>query len=127
MMVDTNSSTTNGLRAVSTRHNGASRADRKGQGFMLKFQKPADGTLGSLDGAGQGTERRRTVWIWTERVLLASGLTLLAVYGAARIESIVGSRAALEKFTALNSSTATVSRSDGEWIHSSQEFDHAGT
>ena len=50
-----------------------------------------------------------------------------AVYGAAQIESILGTRAAREKFVALNSYADTASRNDGEWIHPSQEFDHAGT
>ena len=93
---------------------------------MWNVRKSGDGEFGSA-GAGQGPKRRTTVWIWTERLLLASGLTLLAVYGAARIESILGSRAAREKFAALNSYAATASRNDGGWVHPSQEFDHAGT
>ena len=94
---------------------------------MWKVHKSTDGTFGSPAGAGQNPKRTRTVLIWTERLLLATGLALLAVYGAARIESIFASRAALEKFAALNSYAATASRNDGEWIHPSQEFDHAGT
>jgi hypothetical protein len=94
---------------------------------MWNVRKSGDGEFGSASGAGQGPKRRRTVWIWTERLLLASGLALLAVYGAARIESIFGSRAAREKFAVVNSYAATASRNDGEWIHPSQEFDHAGT
>ena len=94
---------------------------------MWNVRKSGDGEFGSTGGAGQGPKRRTTVWIWTERLLLASGLALLAVYGAARIESILGTRAAREKFAALNSYAATASRNDGEWIHPSQEFDHAGT
>ena len=94
---------------------------------MWNVQKSGDGEFGSAGGAGQGPKRRRTVWILTECLLLASGLALLAVYGAARIESILGSRAACEKFAALNSYAATASRNDGDWIHPSQESDHAGT
>ena len=94
---------------------------------MWNVRKSGDGEFGSPTGAGQGPKRRRAVWIWTERLLLASGLVLLAVYGEARIESILGTRAAREKFAALNSYAATASRNDGEWIHPSQEFDHAGT
>lgn len=94
---------------------------------MWNVRKSGDGEFGSASGAGQSPKRRRTVWIWTERLLLASGLALLAVYRAARIESILGSRAAREKFAALNSYAATASRNDGDWIHPSQEFDHAGT
>ena len=94
---------------------------------MWNVRKSGDGEFGSAGGAGQGPKRRTTVWIWTDRLLLASGLALLAVYGAARIESILGSRVAREKFAALNSYAATASRNDGDWIHPSQEFDHAGT
>lgn len=90
---------------------------------MRKVHKSTDGTFGSPAGAGQGPKRRRTVLIWTERLLLATGLALLAVYGAARIESIFASRAALEKFAALNSSAATASRNDAEDMNSSQDLD----
>jgi hypothetical protein len=94
---------------------------------MWNDRKSGDCEFGSASGAGQGPKGRTTVWIWTERLLLASGFALLAVYGAARIESILGPRAAREKFTALNSYPATASRNDGGWMHPSQEFDHAGT
>jgi hypothetical protein len=75
----------------------------------------------------------RAVGLFDRYVCLRGRLPLLrqvarhAIYGAARIESILGSRAAREKFAALNSYAATASRNDGEWIHPSQEFDHAGT
>jgi sortase A len=39
--------------------------------------------------------------IWIERVLLVLGLTLLGVYGAARFESRLSSRAALNRFDAI--------------------------
>jgi hypothetical protein len=94
---------------------------------MWNDRKSGDCEFGSASGAGQGPKRRTTVWIWTERLLLASGLALLALFGAARIESIPGSRAAREKFAALNSYAATASRNDGDWMHPSREFDHAGT
>lgn len=94
---------------------------------MWNVRKSGDGEFGSAGGAGQGPKRRTTAWIWTDRLLLASGLALLSVYGAARIESMLGSRAAREKFAALNSYAATASRYDADWIHPSQEFDHAGT
>jgi sortase A len=66
----------------------------------------------SRSGAGQGATRN--VWLWTERLLLASGLALLAVYGAARIESLIASRAALERFTAAESSVPAVNQIDAE-------------
>jgi sortase A len=49
----------------------------------------------------------RKVVIWIERILLVSGLALAAIYGTARIESILTSRAALKKFAALETSSAT--------------------
>jgi sortase A len=45
--------------------------------------------------------RRPLVLIWIERILLISGLSLLAVYGAARMESFFASRAALKEFAEL--------------------------
>ena len=94
---------------------------------MWNVRKSGDCEFGSATGAGQGPKRKRTGWIWTDRLLLVSGITLLAVYGAARIESILGSRAAREMFAALNSYAGTASRNDVDWIYPSQEFDHAGT
>lgn len=44
---------------------------------------------------------RRNIWIWIERVLLVSGLGLLVVYGAVRLESLLSSRAALKRFAAV--------------------------
>src|SRR5216684_4459440 len=41
-----------------------------------------------------------------EYSLLASGLALLIIYGAARVESISASRDALRKFAALSSASA---------------------
>jgi sortase A len=89
--------------------------------FMRKFQKPAQGDLGSPSGAGQSPKRGRNLWIWTERVLLASGLVVLVVYGAARIESVLSSRAALKRFAELESSSVTVSRTSSQGKSSSEE------
>jgi len=94
---------------------------------MWNVRKSGDGEFGPAGGAGQGPKRRTTVWKWTERLLLASGIALLTVYDAGRIESILGSRATRERFAALNSYATTASRNDGEWIYPSQELDHAGT
>jgi sortase A len=90
---------------------------------MWKFQKSVGGKLGSSSGAAQSSKRKRNVWIWTERLLLASGLALLAVYGAARIESILGSRAALKRFAALDSSAAPASRNGDGGRGASQNMD----
>jgi sortase A len=90
---------------------------------MWKVNKSAKGESGIPGGAGPSTKRERTVWIWTERLLLVFGLALLAAYGAARIESILGSRAALKKFADLDSSAiTTASRNDGEDAGSSQDI-----
>lgn len=40
----------------------------------------------------------RRTWIWIERLLLVSGLVLVAIYGAARIESRLQSKAVVERF-----------------------------
>jgi sortase A len=47
-------------------------------------------------------KRQRGFWIWTERLLLASGLVLIALYGAARIDSLLQSKLAIEKFEAAS-------------------------
>ena len=69
-----------------------------------RFQKSVGGK--DKDGAG-ASERpttsprpKRKALIWIERVLLVSGLALVGVYGAARMESWVTSRAALKRFAA---------------------------
>jgi len=53
------------------------------------------------EGRTNGPNRGQTVLIWMERALLALGVALVIYYGAARIESWLASRAALEKFAAL--------------------------
>ncbi len=55
---------------------------------------------------------RRHAWqFWIETLLLAFGLVALAVFGAARIDSYLGARAALREFAALSSSSSAASRS----------------
>jgi len=68
-------------------------------------------------------ERWRRAWIWAERLLLASGLALLAVYAAARIESGLGAHAALKEFAALDSPCTTASESGEEDIASAPVAD----
>jgi sortase A len=52
-----------------------------------------------------------TFWKWFERILFTSGLGLLAIYGAVRLDNSISSRAALKSFAALESSGASVSES----------------
>lgn len=53
------------------------------------------------------TKPRRKTRVWIERVLLVSGFALLAIYGAARLESFFGSRAALKRFEAIEPSSSS--------------------
>jgi sortase A len=57
------------------------------------------------------TKPRRKARVWIERVLLVSGFALLAIYGAARLESFFGSRAALKRFEAIEPSSSSASAS----------------
>jgi sortase A len=57
-----------------------------------------------------GPVRVRGWGFWIEALLLAFGLAALAVFGAARIDSYLGSRAALREFAALSFSSPTTSR-----------------
>jgi sortase A len=90
---------------------------------MWKLHRQAGGKSESPSGAGPGRERKQSVWIWIERLLLAFGLALLAFYGAARIDSIVGSRAAVKKFAAMESSTATAGPSSDQGVGPTQSID----
>ncbi len=53
------------------------------------------------DGGAPSQQRGRNPLIWIERILLVSGVGLVGFFGAARIESVFTSRAALEQFAAL--------------------------
>jgi len=90
---------------------------------MRTFQESRDGKPEGPGETGHRAKRRRSAWIWAERLLLGSGLVLLAIYGTIRIEGILSSRAALERFAALESSVATTSRDGGESAGSSGEAD----
>jgi sortase A len=94
-------------------------ADRKEQGFMWHIRHSNDAEHGTPAGTGRRPERRRTVWAWIETLLLVFGLALLAFYALARIESILSSREALNKFEALSSSGAASSPEAGEDTDSS--------
>jgi sortase A len=74
--------------------------------LWVLIQEKQEGDGGAVQ---QSTTPRRNIWIWTERVLLASGLALLGLYGAARLESFISSRTALSRFAAtapLSTSTS---------------------
>jgi sortase A len=89
---------------------------------MWNGRKSERGQVGS-PGAGQSPEPKRTVWLWTERLLFAAGLVLLVVYSVCRFESILKSRAALRKFAAANAAGSASIRSAGEDLISPLELD----
>jgi sortase A len=76
---------------------------------MLKYGTPKSDKPAS----GHTTRPVRGIaWrFWFETLLLAFGLAALAVFGAARIDSNLGARAALREFAALSSSPGAASRS----------------
>jgi sortase A len=77
--------------------------------IMWNGQKSWNGELGAPAGEARKATHGPAVWIWIERIVLVSGLSLLALYGLARIESFFGSKLELIKFIALDS--ARVGRS----------------
>ena len=72
---------------------------------MWRFGKSAGGEERASEGRAPSRKLRQNILIWIEGVLLLSGLTLAAIYGAARIESYVASRDALTKFAAMETSS----------------------
>lgn len=72
---------------------------------VLVQEKPKDG----FSAVRPTTKRRENIRIWIERVLMVSGLVLLVVYGAARLESFLSSRAALNRFAAIAPSSTSTS------------------
>jgi len=71
---------------------------------MWTFKKTMDGRV---SGGVNAPKRGRSVRVWTERLLLASGILLVAVYAAVRVDSLLSSRAELKRFAVLESTTAT--------------------
>jgi sortase A len=69
--------------------------------------------------AHAGAKSRRSVWIWVERLLLISGIALLLVYGAARLESFLSSRAALNRFDTIEASPTSAGNAAPEETESS--------
>jgi|GEM_PF-154737 sortase A len=79
---------------------------------MWKFGKSTDGKRGTNDNGEQ--KRTSKVVVWIERILLVSGLALAGFYGAAGIESILESRAALRQFAALEMPKDTDAQREGD-------------
>jgi len=76
--------------------------------FVLVQKKQEDG----FSAFRSATKRRQNIRTWIERALLVSGLALLVVYGAARLESFFSSRSALNRFAAI----APLSTSAGDEV-----------
>jgi sortase A len=74
---------------------------------MWTLKKPIKSQVEPPGGNGNSPKRGRNIWIWTERLLLCSGVVLVAVYAAVRIDSFLSSRAELRKFAALESTVVT--------------------
>src|ERR1700728_5233704 len=68
---------------------------------------------------GSTAKRWRVIRIRVERVLLISGLALLAVYATVRLESFLSSRADLQQFAAIAPSSASAGREVSEDIGTS--------
>jgi sortase A len=84
---------------------------------MWTLKKPMEGQVEPPSGNGDAPKRRGRVWIWTERLLFASGVLLIAVYAATRLDSFLSSRAELRKFAAALESTVATSQNDaGEQV-----------
>ena len=78
---------------------------------MWKFRKSTADRDPAVEGTTHDRKRGRNAVKWTQRILLMSGLVLVGVYGAARIESFITSRAALKKFAALETESDTSGKS----------------
>lgn len=74
---------------------------------MGMFSKAADNHSRVPGGEARDSSRLWTAWKWIEWVLLLMGLSLAVVYGAARLESWLVSRASLESFSHLDSRAST--------------------
>jgi len=72
---------------------------------MWRFGQSARAEHRASEGLAPSRKLGQNVLIWIEGTLLVSGLTLAAIYGAARIESYVASRDALKKFAAMETSS----------------------
>jgi hypothetical protein len=86
---------------------------------MWSNSNPASNNQAGVASESKCEPRWWTVWKWTERVLFTTGLGLLAIYGAVRVESCHSSQAALKSFTALESSLSSTTKSYVEENNSS--------
>jgi sortase A len=87
--------------------------------------KTAAGTDGAVEDStpdrNHVRKRGRDVLKWVQRLLLLCGLVLVGVYGAARIESFIASRAALKKFATQETELDTNNKSGDETVSSGTE------
>jgi len=65
---------------------------------VRQITKPTGRDSGPVIDASDRGKKRRSGWIWAERLVLICGIVLLAIYCAARIEGILSSQSALRKF-----------------------------
>src|SRR5580658_8429383 len=90
---------------------------------MWNVQTSENSEFKCASGVNLSPNGGRAVWIGIERLLLASGLRRLAIYGAARFDRMVRSRAALEKFATPGSAATSPSQGSAEDTDSSPEAD----
>ena len=95
------------------------------------FSKATDNHSRLPEGEARDSSRLWNAWKWIEWILLLMGLSLAAVYGAARLESWLGSRAALDRISQLESPAPTTTPEDesgleDELLDSSPEVSFAG-
>src|ERR1700691_6281975 len=88
---------------------------------MWKFRRSTADRDDAVEGTTHDRKRGRNAVKWTQRILLISGLVLVGIYGAARIESFITSRAALKKFAALETESDTSSKSGDNTASSGAE------
>src|SRR3984885_8394084 len=88
---------------------------------MWKFRRSTADRDDAVEGTTHERKRGRNAVKWTQRILLMSGLVLVGIYGAARIESFMASGAALKKFAALETESDTSSKSGDNTASSGAE------
>jgi sortase A len=70
---------------------------------MFRSQRSMGGRHEPPSRTSQATGHHRGVWAWIQYILLATGIFLLAAYGAFLLERALGSRVFLQKFAAQRS------------------------
>jgi len=91
-------------------------AHKESEFFVWSIAKPADQDLGQVIDASDIRTKRRNASRWAERLVLISGIVLLTIYCAARIESILNSRSALRAFENLSSPAVSSEPDRGEGL-----------